>query len=251
MEFDFKKKIVLITGGSGGIGLDISKNYIKNNAKVISLTRTMTKEIVSKNFRQIKIDLSNNDKVKKAANKLKNEKIFPDIIINNVGGDLNLKDPLSDLSVWKKVFQLNLEVGIILNNIFIPSMIRKKWGRICHISSISALENQGTPPYCSAKSAVNAYVRSVGRYLSSKKIVMTAVMPGPILTKNGYWDIKGKKEPKSVKKYLDERVAIKRFGNEQEISDFVIFLTSQKSSFAAGSCFLVDGGQGRSFYPTF
>jgi len=248
MQFDFKKKIVLITGGSGGIGLDISKNYIKNNAKVISLTRTMTKKIVSKNFRQIKIDLSNNDKVKKVADKLKDEKIFPDIIVNNVGGDLNLKDPLSSLSVWRKVFQLNLEVGIILNNIFIPSMIRKKWGRICHISSISSMENHGTVPYCSMKAALTAYTRSMGGVLAPDGVVMSAVLPGAVFTEGGFWDETSRNRPEHLHKYLTERQRIGRLGQPEEIANHVTFLCSELASFNTGSIVPIDGGQGRGYF---
>jgi hypothetical protein len=54
---------------------------------------------------------------------------------------------------------------------------------------------------------------------------------------------------KHYNKFLRERVAIKRFGRPEEISDVINFLCSDKSSFCVGSCFLVDGGQGRTFYP--
>ena len=68
--------------------------------------------------------------------------------------------------------------------------------------------------------------------------------------KNNDWDKAKKNRPNHVKKFLQERIAIKRFANENEISDVIDFLCSEKSSFCVGSCFLVDGGQGRVFYPT-
>ena len=61
------------------------------------------------------------------------------------------------------------------------------------------LRDQGHPAYCASKAAINAYVRSVGRYLSKDKIIMNCVMPGAILTKNGYWDIIKKKIIISIK----------------------------------------------------
>ena len=128
-------------------------------------------------------------------------------------------------------------------------MIKKKWGRICHISSVAALENQGPPSYCSSKAALNAYIRSVARYVAKDNVILTSVMPGAILTKGGYWDLESKKNPKKVKKYLSERMAIKRFGKTSEISEIVKFLCSDLASFFVGSAVLVDGGQGRSFYP--
>ena len=128
-------------------------------------------------------------------------------------------------------------------------MIKKKWGRICHISSISALENQGSPSYCASKAALNAYVRSLARYVAKHNVILNSVMPGAVLTKDGYWDNELKKNPKRVKQYLSERMAIKRFGKTNEISEIVKFLCSDLASFFVGSAILVDGGQGRSFFP--
>ena len=67
-------------------------------------------------------------------------------------------------------------------------MQKNKWGRICHISSFAALENQGPPAYCSAKAALNAYVRSVARYVAKDNVILTSVMPGAIFTQGGYWE---------------------------------------------------------------
>ena len=102
---------------------------------------------------------------------IKDKGIHPDIIVNNVGGNLGYTDPLGSSDEWKKVMYLNVEVAVELNRAFIPHMIKKKWGRICHISSIAALENQGSPAYCSSKAALNAYVRSVARYVAKHNVI--------------------------------------------------------------------------------
>ena len=144
---------------------------------------------------------------------------------------------------------LNVEVALELNRAFIPYMIKKKWGRICHISSVSSIENQGSPSYCASKAALNAYVRSLARYVAKHNVILTSVMPGAVYTKDGYWDKESKKNPKKVKKYLSERMAIQRFGKTSEISEIVKFLCSDLATFFVGSAILVDGGQGRSFFP--
>ena len=144
---------------------------------------------------------------------------------------------------------LNVEVALELNRAFIPYMIKKKWGRICHISSVSSIENQGSPSYCASKAALNAYVRSLARYVAKHNVILTSVMPGAVYTKDGYWDRESKTNPKKVKKYLSERMAIQRFGKTSEISEIVKFLCSDLATFFVGSAILVDGGQGRSFFP--
>ena len=157
-------------------------------------------------------------------------------------------NPLAPTNEFEKVFYLNFYLTIEINRKIIPHMIKKGWGRIINISSISALENQGPPAYCAAKAALNAYTRSLGRFISKDNVIMTTVMPGAIMTKGGYWENKSKSDKKHVKKYLSDRMAIKRFGRVGEISSFVTFLASEHASFCPGSGFLIDGGQGRIFY---
>lgn len=248
MNLNIKNKLVLVTGGTKGIGREIIKKFLSEGCTVINASRNIIKN-KNKNEIQYICDFQNKKEIFNLIKKLKKKKLYPDIIVNNVGSNLSFQNPLGSVDEWEKVFQLNLNSCIILNRAFIENMKKKKWGRICHISSIAALENQGTPHYCASKAAMNAYVRSVGRYVSKDGIIMTAVMPGPIFIKNGYWDLKKKRDPKYVKKWLKDRVAINRFGNGEEISNFVVFLCSEHSSFAVGSSFLLDGGQGRSFYP--
>ena len=251
-------KKALITGAGRGIGESTCLRLAKNKNLIIAVSRTKKNLIELKkrldkinglNNIIISLDLIKNDSVKKLSKILKEKKIFPDIVVNNVGGNLSYNDPLGPASEWREVMRINVEVAIEINRVVIPHMIKKKWGRICHISSISALENQGPPAYCAAKSALNAYVRSVGRYVSPHNIIMTTVMSGPITSKGNYWDIAKKERPEHYKKFINERVAIKRLGNTKEISEVVVFLCSENSSFCVGSCFLVDGGQGKVFYP--
>lgn len=248
MNLNIKNKIVLVSGGTNGIGREIINKFLSEECVVINASKNIKKN-KNKNEIQFKCDFSKKKQIYHLIKILKKKKLQPDIIINNVGSNLNFQNPLGNIDEWEKVFQLNLNSGIILNRAFMQNMKKNRWGRICHISSIAALENQGSPHYCASKAAINAYVRSVGRYVSKDGIIMTAVMPGPIFIKKGYWDKKNRINPQYVKKWLKDRVAIKRFGTGEEISNFVVFLCSEHSSFAVGSCFLLDGGQGRSFYP--
>jgi 3-oxoacyl-[acyl-carrier protein] reductase len=148
---------------------------------------------------------------------------------------------------FMEVMRFNFGIAMDLNNLFIPSMIKREWGRICHVSSISALENQGPPAYGAAKAAINAYVRSLSRYLAEKNVVINGVMPGAIFTEGGYWDDVSRNRPDHLTKYLEERMAIKRLGELSEISELITFLVSEHASFMVGSNVLADGGQGRVF----
>jgi 3-oxoacyl-[acyl-carrier protein] reductase len=171
-----------------------------------------------------------------------------DILVHNLGGTLDIRDPFCPLGDWRRVWRLNLEVAIELNRLLAPPMREQRWGRIVHVSSIAALENQGPVTYCAVKAALTAYARSLGRILAPEGVIVTAVLPGPIMTERGYWDVASKQRPEFVEKYLADRVAIHRFGEPDEIGNAVAFLCSERASFFVGSVVPVDGGQGRTFF---
>jgi 3-oxoacyl-[acyl-carrier protein] reductase len=250
MEFNFKNKLILVTGSTKGIGFNIAQKFLNLGAKVIITGRNFDKKkklSLKKNYFFYKVNFQDLNSIKAFLKKIKLNELIPDIIVNNIGGNLNLKDPLTDSKKWLEVMNLNFFSTVEINNFIIPFMKKKKWGRICQISSLSAIESHGHPAYSAAKAAVNAYVRGVGRYVSKYNIIMNAIMPGAILTKDGYWDRIKKKDKKHFNYFLKERMAIRRLGNEDEVSNLVLYLCSEYSSFSVGSSYLVDGGLGRGF----
>lgn len=255
MNLGIQGKTALVTGAGRGLGAGICASLAREGVLVVACSRTESdlEELVASlegvGHRAVAVDLESGDGPGELIEYLGSIDLSPDIVVNNVGGNLGLTEPLVSLADWRRVMRLNVEVAIELNEALVPAMRRRQWGRICHISSISALENQGPPAYCAAKAALNAYVRSLGRFVASDNVVLTTVMPGAVLTKNGYWDIASRERPKHVENYLAERMAIKRFGEVSEISELVTFLCSEHASFCVGTNVLADGGQGRVFYP--
>lgn len=281
MDLQLQGKTALITASGRGLGRAIANRLAKEGARVIINSRSKFDleealqelsslngqpkaakmfENASKNSNSDTLELICGDHValcsdltlpkapEDLCNFLVENDLQPDIIVHNLGGNLNITNPLCSLEDWHKVMRVNIDVQILINNLLIPRMMQKRWGRICHVSSISALENHGPPSYCAAKAALTAYVRSLGRYLAKDGVVMTSILPGAVFTENGYWDDASKNRPEHVKRFLKERMAIQRFGSPDEIADIVAFLCSNSASFCVGSAFVADGGQGRSFY---
>lgn len=258
MDLGICGKQALITGGGRGLGKSIAQCLAREGVAIIANSRT-EEDLVSL-IQELPIppnglkhhlfckDLSAADGPQQLIQFLNENQLAPDIVIHNLGGNLNISDPLCSLEEWRSVMRINLEVPVELNKTLIPQMQKKKWGRICHVSSISGLENQGPPSYCAAKAGLIAYTRSIGRYVAKDGIAITSILPGAVFTKGGYWDSASQNRPDHVKKYLEERMAIQRFGKPEEIGNVVAFLCSNLSSFCIGSAFLVDGGQGKVFF---
>ncbi len=246
-------RTALVTASGRGIGNAIAMRLAKRGTRVVINSRSQsdldsTLSLLGSSHRAFCADLTKEESLQAFFHFCEQEKLSFDVIVHNLGGTLGITDPFCPLSDWHKVMRANLDVAIELNNYFVPAMIQRKFGRVCHISSISALENQGPPTYCAAKAALTAYVRSFGRYVSKDGVVVTSVLPGPIFAEGNYWDESSRNRPEHVQKFLTERMAIQRLGTPEEIASVVDFLCSEESSFCVGSAFVVDGGQGRSFY---
>lgn len=257
MNLHLDGKRVLITGSGRGLGRAMALSLANEGVRVAFVARSksdinsLKNELVAQNNPHFGLDLDLTAErapqilIHQLANHDFNEL---DIIVHNLGGTLDIDDPLCSVAEWRRVWRFNLEVAIELNLHFIPKMKEKRWGRIVHVSSISAMENHGPIPYCAVKAALNAYTRSLGRTVAPHGIVVSAVLPGAVWTEGGYWDKAMRERPEHVEKYLKERMAIGRLGQPEEIANFVTFLCSEHASFCIGSIVPIDGGQGRSFF---
>jgi len=252
MDLGIKGRKALVTGASRGLGRSIASCLAQEGVLVAVVARNeqFIQSFLDQHGKEhlgLVHDLMPEGNPTKMIDELQEKLGFPDIVVHNVGGTLDITDPYCNLKDWQKIYRFNLEIAIEINLLLIPYMQRQKWGRVVHISSIAALENQGTVPYCSTKAALNAYTRSMGRFVAADGVNVSALLPGAVFTEGGYWDKTSKERPEHVDKYLNERMAIRRFGKPEEIGKFAALLCSEHASFIVGSSFLVDGGQGKCF----
>ncbi len=257
MNLGLTGKKVIVTGAGRGIGQAIALCLAKEGALVAVVSRTASdieKLVVDiggsdKGHMGVVMDLEPDGAPEKLVQTLKEGGFSPiDIAVHNLGGTLDIKDPFCSIADWRRIYRFNFEIPVELNNILVPDMQARKWGRVVHISSISAMENHGPVTYCSIKAALTAYSRSLGGVVAPDGVVVSAILPGAVFTENGYWDITSKENPEHVEKFLTERQRIGRFGTTSEIGNYVTFLCSELASFNTGSIVPVDGGQGRGYF---
>lgn len=257
MDLGIKGKKALVTGGASGIGQAIALELAKEGAKVFITSREEVK--LKKTLALLggkkaghgtwECNITDEEAPQKAVEFVRRNLGQPDIVVNNVGSALEITDPFCPVSDWRKLFRLNFEVAVEINNLLIPHMKEQDWGRIVNITSDAAMENSGPVPFCASKAALGAYTRSMGRVLATqtRNVVMTAVMPGVVLTEGGHWEKVLKVRPEHAEKYLRERCPLGRFGKIEEISPMVVFLCSELASFCQGSIVSVDAGQSKHF----
>lgn len=258
MNLGIKNKVAVVTGGATGIGYAIAFDLAKEGAKVIisSRNKKSLKEAIlelkkiNKDCHGFLIDVSKKQGPKLLVQKIIKKYKHIDILVNNVGDTLNILDPYCSEDQWIELFKLVLGVAIKMNNLVIPYMTKKKWGRIVNITAGASMENSGPVPYSSLKAAFTAYSRSMARVLATEKnnVVMSAVLPGLVLTKRGHWQKVLKERPEHAEKYLKERTTLERFGYPNEISPMVTLLCSELASFCIGTIVPVEGGQARHYF---
>lgn len=256
MDLELTNKRALVTASGRGIGRAAALSLAREGCRVVVISRTkkdlqdLTRKMEGGQERHINIvmDLCAEGSPRKLVSQMRSFFGFPDIVVHNLGGTLNIKDPFCPVKDWRKMYRLNFEVAVELNRMLIPLMQRQRWGRVIHISSIAGMENQGPVTYCAMKAALTAYTRSFGGVVAPDGVVVSTVLPGAVFTEKGYWDLTSRQNPKHVKKFLKERQRIGRFGTTQEIADFVTFLCSPIASFNTGSIIPIDGGQGRGYF---
>ncbi len=237
MDLGLSGKKALVTGASRGIGLAIARCLVREGALVTTVARGNSRG------RHYVMDLMPAGAPAKLLRKIGRHDF--DIVVHNLGGTLGIKDPFCSIEDWRQVYRFNFEIAVELNNLIVPGMQARKWGRVVHISSISSMENHGPVTYCAIKAALTAYTRSFGGVVAPDGVVVSAVLPGAVFTEKGYWDTA---DPDHVDKFLTERQRIGRFGRPEEIGNYVTYLCSELASFNTGSIVPIDGGQGRGYF---
>ncbi|HPU40913.1 MAG TPA: SDR family oxidoreductase [Acetivibrio clariflavus] len=249
MDLKIEGKNVLVVGASKGIGKSIALGFAREGAKLTIIARSEDLLIKLKNeLMQLKdsdhayyaVDVME-IKGDEFARKLIEERGVFDIVVHNVGGSLIGRNALGKFEEWEYAIKFNAGVAIDMNSVLIPAMVDKGWGRVIHISSISAVMLRGNPLYASAKAFLNAYVTTVGRAVANTGVVVSAVMPGAVAFPGSYWDKYMETDPARCEDFLRHHQAVGRFGTPEEIADAVLFLASDQASFMQAALVPVDG----------
>ena len=190
INFDFKNKTAIITGGAQGFGLDIAKRFLNSGAKVIiwdidpKMIEKSIKDLNNSNLSSNLVDVSNYNQVEKCVNEIiKNNNI--DILINNAG----ITGPTStlweyDVEIWKKIVDINLMGTFNCCKAIVPNMIKNNYGRIVNVASVAGKDgNSNASAYSAAKAGSIGLTKSLGKELADKNIAVNAVTPAGAKTR--------------------------------------------------------------------
>ena len=250
MNLNLKNKNVVIFGGSYGIGISITKGFLGEFANVHMISRSfesenfnlLKSEFPNSNLYYYSCDASNQNDIKNISlDLLKNCDNIIDVLILNIGNGKGKNEILENDTEWNQIWDLNFNTVLYPLREFLENIANE--GSITIISSIAGLENINAPnAYAVAKSAIITLSKNLSKKLAPK-IRINTIAPGNIFVKDGTWDLKMNLNPEITSQMLIEKVPLQRFGLPEEISDLVLFISSNRASFITGSCIVIDGGQ--------
>ena len=238
---NFKNKKVLITGASGGIGNSLVKNFVSLGAEVLG-TGTKTEKLneIKKKYPNIKVkkfDISDHSRIEEFIDDATLELGGLDILVNNAGTNMdNLSLRMKD-EEWKKVIDINLTSTFLLSKNAIKKMLKNKYGRIVNITSVVGhTGNLGQSNYSASKAGIIGMSKSLAIEYAKKNITINCVSPGFIVS-DMTMNIAEK-----VKLYLTSRIPMGKLGTGNDVSNCVVFLSSDQASYITGETIHVNGG---------
>ena len=248
-------KNILITGGAGGIGLEIVRNFEKKNFNIIILDKTLKKDF-KKNYKKIKknifyfeVDLLEIKKTEKKIQQIISKFKTIDILINCAGIQHISTIENFPTNEWKKVIDINLTSSFITSKNIIPVMKQNNSGRIINISSVHGLvASENKSAYVASKHGLIGLTKAIALELSKTKITCNAISPGWVLTPLVEKQIKklASKNKTSIeiekKNLLFEKHPNQKFVSGKEIASLVNFLISKDAQNITGSSYSIDGG---------
>tara|TARA_B100001113_G_scaffold143142_1_gene117152 strand:- start:142 stop:873 length:732 start_codon:yes stop_codon:yes gene_type:complete len=234
------RKTAIVTGGSRGIGKEISILLSKNNIDVIAIA-TSEESLKSieglENIHPFCCDISNEESVENLCSLVEKKFGYVDILINNAGIHMDNILLRMKSSEWHKVIDVNLNGPFYLTRLVLKNMIKNKKGSIVNISSISGTDgNKGQGNYAASKGGILAFTKSLAKEVARRNITVNCIAPGLIET-----DMISHLSDTVRQGYLD-RIPLKKLGKPSDIANMILFLCSDEASYITGQTFYIDGG---------
>ncbi len=239
-------KIAIVTGASRGIGAGIALLLAKRGATVVvnynsspDAANAVVEKITSEGGKAlaVKADVSEEE----GANELVKTTIDTygklDILVNNAGTTRDNLIMLMKPDDFDVVVKTNLRSTWLCSKAAVKSMMRKRYGRIINITSISGIAgNGGQTNYSASKAGIIGFTKSLAREVAARNITVNAVAPGFVLT-----DLT-KDLPADITSKLNDNIPLGRWGAIDDVAYSTAFLASDEAAYITGHVLVVDGG---------
>jgi acetoacetyl-CoA reductase len=241
-------RVVLVTGGMGGLGETISTKmadagyrvvvtYSPGNNKHLEWVADMKKncyDIVA-----VACDVADMDSCTRAVALVQDKVGAVDVLVNNAGITRDMTFKKMDKVNWDAVMRTNLDSLFHMSKQVVDGMVERGWGRVINVSSVNGSKGAfGQTNYSAAKAGVHGFTKALALEVAKKGVTVNTISPGYIGTKM---------VTAIPKEILDSKILpqipVGRLGKPEEVAGLIIYLASDEAAFLTGANIAINGGQ--------
>ena len=243
-----KQRVVLVTGGMGGLGETISTKMVDAGYKVVvTYSPGNTKHAAwvagmkakGYDITAVACDVSDFDSCTCAVAEVQGKAGAVDVLVNNAGITRDTTFKKMDKVNWDAVLRTNLDSLFNMTKQVADGMVERSWGRIINISSVNGSKGAfGQTNYSAAKAGVHGFTKALALEVAKKNVTVNTISPGYIGTKMVTAIPKEVLETKIL-----PQIPVGRLGKPEEVAGLVIYLASEEAAFLTGANIAINGGQ--------
>jgi acetoacetyl-CoA reductase len=243
-----KKRVVLVTGGMGGLGETICTKMSDAGYQVVATYSPGNKthgEWVNQmkargyDILAVACDVADMDSCARAVHEVNSRFGVIDILVNNAGITRDMTFKKMDKVNWDAVMRTNLDSLFNMSKQVVDGMLDRNWGRVINVSSVNGSKGAfGQTNYSAAKAGVHGFTKALALETARKGVTVNTISPGYIGTKMVT------AIPKDI---LDSKILpqipVGRLGRPEEVAGLIIYLASEEAAFVTGANIAINGGQ--------
>ena len=243
-----QKRVVLVTGGMGGLGETICTKMSDAGYQVVATYSPgntthveWVKQMKDRGYDILAVacDVADMDSCAKAIEQVSAKLGAVDILVNNAGITRDMTFKKMDKVNWDAVMRTNLDSLFNMSKQVVDGMVDRNWGRVINVSSVNGSKGAfGQTNYSAAKAGVHGFSKALALEIARKGVTVNTISPGYIGTKMVTAIPKEILESKIL-----PQIPVGRLGRPEEVAGLIIYLASEEAAFVTGANIAINGGQ--------
>jgi NAD(P)-dependent dehydrogenase (short-subunit alcohol dehydrogenase family) len=236
------QRVAVITGAASGIGQAIMKAYVAAGAQVLAVDRSplAAQDAALPGVISFEQDLSAPQAAERVVAEAERRWGRLDVLVNNAGIAQGAAIEETSDELWERTLLINLTVTFRLCRAAVPLLKRSEAGRIINVGSVmSTFGSAGLSAYAASKHGVAGLTKCLASELGSFRITANYIQPGAVvtaITRDGF------EQNPAFRQFWENKAAVGRLGQPEDIAPLAVFLASRGSDFISGQGLVADGG---------
>jgi 3-oxoacyl-[acyl-carrier protein] reductase len=254
MNIDLSGRVVAVTGPGRGIGAVVARRFAEEGARMALFERdaeTLERvgsqlEVLGGDLELFHCDVSNAEQVEDSVTRAIDRFGTIDVLINNAGVAPESTVEEMDVEEWDETFAVNVRGSFLTSRAVLPTMKRQRWGRVLNASSFAAIiPSYAFAAYAASKAAVTSMTRVLAGEVAPWHITVNSYAPGMVPTEMN----RILEAPPERREQLLNTLAVREFGDPEDIASLLIFLSSDYARYITGTMIDISGGKFSTQFP--